>query len=486
MFSKFNIPAPASASARGECFPGSAPRKSSTHSRFAIPSAPLQSTPTSKSATVNNNSATPSVLTSSLSGHRYSYHSPTLSLQKQNLLEEHPLLPQVKAKDRLRSWSSPYSLLSRNERIATYGLNVVTKGEAAKDMDLAESTKSSYAAGLLRFHQFCDLEKIPHMLRMPASETLVLGFIGHYMGSVSGSTIRSWLSGIRAWHIQHGVPWALDSSQELKVARAGARIAGAHHRRPVRNPITLTHMIALVLNIDFNIPFHCAAWAVACMAFWGCRRLGELTIPKVDGLDPGLHALHSTTINFAHNSDGSTRSVSFHIPWTKTTREQGATVTATGQSGSLKVLCPAQAMRRYLDTNKNVPPSFSLFAYLDNTGHPRNMVKSVFMSFCNSIWAKVSLDNVHGHSFRIGGAVELLLAGVSPEVVAATGGWTSLAFLLYWRRFEEIIPTHISKAYDTLQISRLQDTMKAYQKTHKIPNSSLNVSKSGIDNSDLE
>lgn len=41
------------------------------------------------------------------------------------------------------------------------------------------------------------------------------------------------------------------------------------------------------------------------------------------------------------------------------------------------------------------------------------------------------MDHISGHSFRIGGAVELLLAGVPPEVVAATGNWTSLAFLLY-------------------------------------------------------
>ncbi|KAJ3775084.1 hypothetical protein FB446DRAFT_685005 [Lentinula raphanica] len=457
MFSRFNIPAPASASASGECFPGSTPQKSLSHSRFSIPPAPsskLITTPVFSNPTIHP------VLTFTADSRHSQISSPQTSAL--NPSESHSFLPHVKAKERLQTWSSPYSVLSRNNRIATYGLNIVTKGENAKSMGLSDSTKSSYAAGLLRYHQFCDSENVPHSLRMPASETLVLGFIGHYMGSVSGLTIRSWLSGLRAWHIQHGAPWVLDSSQELKVARAGARIAGAHHRRPVRNPIALTHMIALVLNIDFNIPFHCAAWTVACMAFWGCRRLGELTVPKADGLDSKLHALHSTIINFAHNPDGSTRSVSFHIPWTKTTRERGATVTATGQSGSLSVLCPGQALRRYLDTNKNVPPDFSLFAYLDNTGQPRNMVKSVFMSFCNSIWAKVGLDNVHGHSFRIGGAVELLLAGVSPEVVAATGGWTSLAFLLYWRRFEEIIPTHISKAYDTLQISRLQDTMKAY------------------------
>ena len=48
------------------------------------------------------------------------------------------------------------------------------------------------------------------------------------------------------------------------------------------------------------------------------------------------------------------------------------------------------------------------------------------------------LTHILDHSFHIGGAVELLLAGVPPEIVAATGGWTSLAFLLYWHHMEEI------------------------------------------------
>jgi len=53
------------------------------------------------------------------------------------------------------------------------------------------------------------------------------------------------------------------------------------------------------------------------------------------------------------------------------------------------------------------------------------------LEFIMGIWSSAMLVHVLGHSFHIGGAVELLLAGVSPEVVAALGGWTSLAFLLY-------------------------------------------------------
>ena len=68
-----------------------------------------------------------------------------------------------------------------------------------------------------------------------------------------------------------------------------------------------------------------------------------------------------------------------------------------------------------------------------------------FMDFCTNVWSKAALAHVLGHSFHIGGAVELLLAGVPPKIIAATGGWTSLAFLLYWRRMEEILPMSTSR-----------------------------------------
>jgi hypothetical protein len=79
------------------------------------------------------------------------------------------------------------------------------------------------------------------------------------------------------------------------------------------------------------------------------------------------------------------------------------------------------------------------------------------------------LAHVLGHSFRIGGAVELLLAGVPPETVAATGGWTSLAFLLYWRRMEEILPMSTSKAYNKSHFDNLAIIFEQFRISNRIP-----------------
>jgi len=79
------------------------------------------------------------------------------------------------------------------------------------------------------------------------------------------------------------------------------------------------------------------------------------------------------------------------------------------------------------------------------------------------------LAHVLGHSFHIGGAVKLLLASVPPEIVTATGSWTSLAFLLYWRRMEEILPMSTSKAYNKSHFDSLAAIFEQFCIKNKIP-----------------
>jgi hypothetical protein len=79
-----------------------------------------------------------------------------------------------------------------------------------------------------------------------------------------------------------------------------------------------------------------------------------------------------------------------------------------------------------------------------------------------------------GHAFRIGGATELLLEGVHPDVVATQGRWKSRAFLEYWRQIESILPLFISTAINSpLAISRLESTMLSFQRSHSLPNAAL-------------
>jgi hypothetical protein len=90
------------------------------------------------------------------------------------------------------------------------------------------------------------------------------------------------------------------------------------------------------------------------------------------------------------------------------------------------------------------------------------------MKRCTQIWDAAGILRAFGHSFRIGGSTELLLAGIPPDIVAALGGWTSLAFLLYWRKIEHIVPMHIGKAYDKAKLDKVAKAFEAFCVVHNI------------------
>src|SRR5438309_2165855 len=72
---------------------------------------------------------------------------------------------------------------------------------------LAPATKITYAAGILRFNKFCNLWNVDEKARMPASPVLLMAFVGQVRGHYAGSTVCSWLAGIRAWHVMHQAQW---------------------------------------------------------------------------------------------------------------------------------------------------------------------------------------------------------------------------------------------------------------------------------------
>lgn len=405
--------------------------------------------------------------------------------QKGRELLNNKFRPHVLAARRLDSWSSPYAVTRKLELSSSLPAPIIANADKAMLAGIAPPTKSTYGAGLLRFAQFCDKFNIAEDSRIPASEVLIAGFIGHYMGSISGKTVKGWLSALRLWHDIQGAAWPAESRQ-IRLARRGANVEGAHHKRPRRYPVTIEHLRVLHSHLNFSNGFHCAIWACALTAFWGTRRLGELTIPSIAKFNPRFHVTRLSFIHFKDYISNSIhiRSAHFHIPWTKTTKQEGADVTVSAHPEFDGVA----ALRLHLTINNDVPDSFPLFSFIDRDGKPQHMLKSIFMDFVTKIWEEASLHRVHGHSFRIGGVVALLLAGVDPNVIAANGGWGSLAFLLYWRRLEDVIPMHIAKAYEKDNNTSLNEDLRKvksilvkFQKQHKISNSMVDACIAGSD-----
>ncbi|KAJ7288617.1 hypothetical protein C8J57DRAFT_1047886, partial [Mycena rebaudengoi] len=88
-----------------------------------------------------------------------------------------------------------------------------------------------------------------------------------------------------------------------------------------------------------------------------------------------------------------------------------------------------------------------IFAFRSNSGW-RQLPKDPFLKSTAAVFSAAHLELVFGHSYRIGGSLELLSVGVASEIIMKLGGWSSLCFLIYWRRLEKILPLAITRAWD--------------------------------------
>lgn len=193
--------------------------------------------------------------------------------------------------------------------------------------------------------------------------------------------------------------------------------------------------------------------------------LGELVIPGPNAFDAVKHVSRAILPISIHTSINA-RHATIRIPWTKTTGIEGADVSVTARDLST---CPLAALVRHLESNLNIPSHAPLFSFETASGSWAPMTKPWFMARCNSIWVAAGHPAMPGHAFRIGGATELLLEGVPPDVVATQGRWKSRAFLDYWRRIESILPLFISAAINSpLALARLQSVMHDFQRSHNL------------------
>lgn len=171
--------------------------------------------------------------------------------------------------------------------------------------------------------------------------------------------------------------------------------------------------------------------------------MGELIPSKCKPFQTSRHVHRGCPRALGKSSNGHDW-MNLFIPFTKTTKYRGDWISITSTNNDLD---PLAALQNHLRINNGLPHSAPLFAYRTQEGC-RTLDKETFLARCSQIWSLDSLDAAGGHSFGIGGTTHLLLLGVEPWVVMKQGRWYSKAFLLYWRKVEEILPLFIGDAMD--------------------------------------
>ncbi|EGO27016.1 hypothetical protein SERLADRAFT_368511 [Serpula lacrymans var. lacrymans S7.9] len=334
----------------------------------------------------------------------------------------------------------------------------------------------NYGAGLLQFTQYCDQLNIPEENCMPASETLLTAFSAHAAGSISLSALNNWLAGLHFWHTINGAPW--HGHEMLHHVRRGVTklvpISSKHTKRP---PVTIEALLSLCHGLDLTNSLD------ASLAFWLCCCLGELIIPSTNLFLPrrmkkkersencviitlpAKHVSRSVIPLTFHHLPNNTVFTTFHIPWTKTTLQDGADISVTARAHPT---CPITALKHHLVCNAKVPDMAPLFASETANGSWAPLTRLWFLNRCNAVWLEAGYPDMLGHAFQIGGTTELLLQGINPDIIATQGCWHSRAFLLYWHRIESILPLFLSASNQDSSCSRLLASIDTFHQRHGI------------------
>ncbi|KIK73504.1 hypothetical protein PAXRUDRAFT_75598, partial [Paxillus rubicundulus Ve08.2h10] len=295
---------------------------------------------------------------------------------------------------------------------------------------LDEDAHGNYGTSLLHFTQFCDSQKISEVDCMPTSASLLSAFTSAHAGTVSDKTISNWLAGLHFWHTINHPKWNANDMHH-HIHCGVSKMVPPSSKCSKCPPITLEALIILGKGLDNSSYFDSAIWATTCITFWSCSCLGELIIPSPNLFSPQKHiscSILPLSNCFLTNED-LTHFCSFHIPWTKTTRELGTDISITSQP---HIIYPFITLHTHITINSGLPSSAPLFSFKLLNRPWQALMKPKFMRHCKQIWVKAGFPSMPGHTFCIGGATELLLQGVSPDVVTQQGHWNSQAFLKYW------------------------------------------------------
>ena len=296
----------------------------------------------------------------------------------------------------------------------------------------ANSTLKRYTGTIKQFLRFCDVERVPEHMRFPADEFVLCAFAASSFRRHAGGTPRSRMTALKAWHAAHNVEWR--GSTRLRYILNGVHnFAPSSSRQPPRPPVNATMLGLLIQELDLSSPFDAAVAACAVTAFWGQCRLGEL-LPSLSSTLPPSPL--PTRADFKRSLRNPNACI-LRLPRTKTHRH-GQDVVLVDQRAPIN---PITLLKNHIRVNR-IHSHHLLFSFLSDDGLAI-VTKKMFLRRCNSIWSNLGYPRTTGHCFRIGGTTELLTAGVPPEIVRATGRWSSESFFRYWRSLDDIAPRHV-------------------------------------------
>ena len=289
---------------------------------------------------------------------------------------------------------------------------------------MAPSTRRSYAFAQAKFISFCQqLGKLhPSGSPCPTDEWTICLFATFLARTLQPSSIKVYLSGIRALHIEQGFQDPLADCLRLQ------RVVRGIKRRQdtpsaARLPITDDIMLIIWQPLDPGRPDHVMFWAACSLGYFGFLRVSEFTVPNLSSFSPSLHL---SAQDIAVDSSSAPSSMCIRIKASKTDPLRKGCFIHIGLGKY--PLCAVHATMTYLAARGDAPGPLFLFA----NGQP--LTRTRLTDWLRQIMTSARISgNFSSHSFRIGAATVAARRGIPDHLIQTMGHWSSNAYQLYIR-----------------------------------------------------
>jgi len=286
-------------------------------------------------------------------------------------------------------------------------------------ISLAESTKKMYGVGWKSYVQYC---ATANRKPLPLTEEALMNWASSTaLGGCKGTTIKSYLAGIRSAAIMQGFDVSdLSKMQRLKLVLRALKSIAPH--TATRLPITNDILLKIRPHMKLDTYGGKVMWAAFTFAHSCLMRCGEFTTSSFK--DKNFLSLG------AWKWEDGARHGTVTLSHSKTSKQPVDIFVVANGSGT----CPAAAMAKYLDARikrrYSIRLDSPLFAMNDGTPLTRKALTKALRNAL--IAARVPNAELYkGHSFRRGGATSLARVGVADSVIKTIGRWKSHAYQLY-------------------------------------------------------
>ena len=275
---------------------------------------------------------------------------------------------------------------------------------------IERSTKQNYSTGVRDYIQFCS----KHHLSLDPSSSTLSRYIAYTSKHIASGP--KYLSGAR--HYLKPLYPHFDESRSDPLVQATIRgskkiRADPVHRKP---PLRISHIELAYTHRHQSYDDLLFATMLSC-AFYGCHRIGELTVPNQRSLFDFRKLVKRATLHFESHRAG------YRLPYHKADRfYRGTDVLFCDQS----VANPVTLLQEYTSARDSLHGARPALFICSNGSVP------------NRSWFESRLHAMFGKEFgcvscRAGGATYYASLGLQESILMALGRWSSSAWKIYIR-----------------------------------------------------